>query len=332
MSTGAPPRHRGPVPAPATQTGVLGRQRYAVSVPPATGAGGWQVRRRLTPYLFLLPYFLVTAVFFVYPVAYATVLAFYQTNGPTSRAFVGFDNFAFVLRDPDFHTALWNTAVYALFSVFLQLPLSLGLALLLNARSDRLKGFFRLAVFSPHLVGSIFVGVLFGVLFTPRFGLFNRGLHLLTGWGLEEQWLGDPGLVMPALVIASLWMYVGFNMIYFLAALQNVDASLVEAARIDGAGPLAVFWNVTLPSIKPVATFVVVTSTIGSFNLFELPYALLRGTAGPNNAGLTVVFYLYNNAFEAGDLGTGAAVGWLLTAIVLLISLAQIRLSGTGRD
>ncbi len=332
MSTGAPPRAPAPVPAGVTETGVLGRQRYGVTLPPAGDAGGWQNRRRFTPYLFLLPYFLVTAVFFLYPVLYATVLSFYQTNGPHSREYVGFDNFLFVLRDPDFHTALKNTIVYAIFSVFLQLPLSLGLALLLNARNDRLKGFFRLAVFSPHLVGSIFVGVLFGVLFAPRLGLFNRGLQMLTGWGLEQEWLGDPALVMPALIIASLWMYVGFNMIYFLAALQNVDLSLVEAARIDGAGPLQVFWNVTLPQIKPVATFVVVTSTIGSFNLFELPYALLRGGAGPNNAGLTVVFYLYNNAFEAGDLGTGAAVGWLLTAIVLVISLAQIRLSGTGRD
>src|SRR6185295_6636110 len=125
-------------------------------------------------------------------------------------------------------------------------------------------------------------------------------------------------LVMPALVICALWMYVGFNMIYFLAALQNVDQSLVEAARIDGAGPFKVFLNVTVPQIAPVATFVIVTSTIGSYQLFELPYTLLQGF-GPRNSGLTIVGYLYNFAFENGDLGTAAAVGWLLTLMVLVI-------------
>ena len=139
-----------------------------------------------------------------------------------------------------------------------------------------------------------------------------------------------PVLVMPAIVIASLWLYVGFNMIYFLAALQNVDQSLVDAAKIDGAGPWQTFLNVTVPAIAPVATFVLVTSTIGSFQLFELPYTLLQNNNsgfGPDNSGLTIVGYLYRQAFESGDLGTGAAVGWLLTCIILVVSLVQIKLA-----
>lgn len=302
----------------------------ALSVEPRRRAGrdgGWRWRGRWAPYLFLLPYFLVTLVFFLYPLLYATVLAFFQTSGPSRRAFVGLDNFVFVLGDPDFRKALLNTTIFTICSIGVQLPLSLGLALLLNARNDRLKGFFRLAIFAPNLVGQVFVGILFSMLFTPRYGLFNRFIHALVGVGLEQRWLADPSLVMPTIVIASLWMYVGFNMIYFLAALQNVDQSLVEAARIDGAGPMGIFWNVTLPAIAPVATFVVVTSTIGSFQLFELPYTLLQGF-GPNNSGLTVVGYLYNHAFESGDLGTAAAVGWLLTFIILMVSLVQIRISG----
>ena len=247
------------------------------------GPRWWKLRTRAAPYLFLLPYFLVTATFFVYPLVYATILAFYQTNGPAHRAFVGLDNFRFILRDADFHTALWNTSVFAFFSIFLQLPLSLGLALLLNKRGGRMKVFFRLMIFAPNLVGPVFVAILFSMMFTPRYGLLNRGLHMLFNWAaaLEFRWTQDPTLVMPALVIAALWMYVGFNMIFFLAALQNVDQSLVEAARIDGAGPIATFFNVTVPAIAPVATFVVVTSTIGSFQLFELPYALLQITTSP---------------------------------------------------
>jgi ABC-type sugar transport system permease subunit len=284
---------------------------------------------RWTPYLFLSPYFLLTAVFFIYPLAYSAQLSLYYTNGPTHRSFVGLDNFRFVLTDRDFYTALFNTVIFAASSIFIQLPLSLGMAMMLNARHDRFKGLFRLAIFAPNLVGQVFVGILFMMLFTPRYGLFNQFLQTLVGWGLEERWLADPTLVMPAIVICSLWMYVGFNMIYFLAALQSVDASLVEAAKIDGAGPASIFWNVTRPAIMPVATFVVVTSTIGSFNLYELPNTLLQG-AGPKNSGLFAVTYLYG-FFNAQDLGTAAAVSWVQAAIILSVSMVQIFLSGTAR-
>jgi len=296
----------------------------------AQRSSGYLKWMRFWAYVFVAPYILVTCVFFVYPFCQAVLLAFHQTNGPRSRVFVGLDNFAFILADPDFYTALSNTTIYALFSVFLQLPLSLGLALLLNTRRDKLKGFFRLLLFSPRLVGPIFVGVIFSVIFVPRYGLFNRFLQTLIGWGLEERWLENPGLVMPALIVTSLWMYVGFNMIYFLAALQNVDRNLVEAAQIDGAGAWSVFRHVTVPAIKPVATFVVIMSTIGSYQLFELPYALLRGF-GPKNSGLTIVGYLYNAAFNSGDLGTGSAVGWILVLIIFSISLVQVHVSGTAR-
>jgi ABC-type sugar transport system permease subunit len=321
------------LPATAARTAELRSHRAGGGI---AFAGRGSLGLRAAPYVFLSPYFLVTAVFFVYPLLYASVLAFYQTSGPRSRAFVGLDNFRFIIADTDFHLALRNTAFFAVCSICIQLPLSLALALLLNARQDRLKSFFRLAIFAPNLVGQVFVGILFSMLFTPRYGLFNRFCQALIGWGIEMQWLSDPRLVMPAVVIAALWLYVGFNMIYFLAALQTVDHNLIEAAKIDGAGPWASFRNVTLPAITPVATFVVVTSTIGSFQLFELPYALLQqfnsnAGYGPKNSGMTVVGYLYRAAFDEGDLGMGAAVGWLLTAIILTASLVQIRLSGTAR-
>ncbi len=299
-----------------------------------TGTSGFQRRYRFAPYVFLLPFFIITATFFIYPLMKAIPLAFYQTNGPLSRVWVGLDNFKFILTDEVFHKALFNTCFYAFFSVFLQLPLALGLALLLNTRRDKLKGFFRLVLFSPNLVGQVFVGVIFSVIFIPRFGLFNRFLHALIGWGLEEHWLDQPELVMPAIVLTGLWLYTGFNMIYFLAGLQAVDQNLVDAARIDGANAWQVFWNVTFPAIKPVATFVVIISTIGSFQLFELPFSLLRNYGqgfGPQNSGMTIVGYLYDSAFNNGDLGMGAAVGWILAMIIFTISMVQIKVSGTVR-
>jgi len=291
-------------------------------------------QRGLAPYLFLAPYLVVMLAFTIYPLLNAGVLAFQQTNGPASRVFVGLDNFRFLLSDPTFYQALWNTTIFAACSVLIQLPLSMGLALLLNSGKGWARGLLRLVLFSPNLVGQIFVGVLFSVLFTARYGLVNRFLHALFGWGLEKQWLQDPALVMPAIIITALWLYVGFNMIYFLAALQSVDKTLEEAARVDGASPWQVFWHVTLPSMRHVVVFVVVTSLIGSYQLFELPLALLSSSngRGPDNAGLTVITYLYDVGFVTGDLGLGSAVGWVIAAIIFALSMLQIRVSGVVEE
>ena len=149
------------------------------------------------PYLFLSPYVVLTAVFFVVPFVNAIMLAFYETNGPRSHAFVGLANFVFLFSDSVFRRALFNTTVFALVSVFIQLPLSMALALLLNSGGDRVKGFFRLVFFSPNLVGQVLVGILFSVLFTPRYGLINRGFQMVLHWGLEARWLSEPRLIMP---------------------------------------------------------------------------------------------------------------------------------------
>jgi ABC-type sugar transport system permease subunit len=286
------------------------------------------------PYLFLSPYLLLTAVFFIVPFVNAITLAFYETNGPRSRAFVGLDNFRFLLHDTNFHTALLNTTLFALVSVLVQLPLAMGLALLLNSGGSRIRGVFRLMFYSPNLVGQVLVGILFSVLFTPRYGLITRGTDALLRWGIEARWLTDPPLIMPAIVLSSLWLWVGFNMIYFLAALQTVDKSLEEAARIDGASPWQVFWHVTLPSMRHVVVFVVIMSVIGSYQLFELPITLLSESNGfgAKNAGLTLITYLNYYGFRSGDLGLGSAVGWVVAVIIFTISLIQIRVGKLAED
>ncbi|MFT5090213.1 MAG: ABC-type sugar transport system permease subunit [Candidatus Latescibacterota bacterium] len=291
----------------------------------------FRLQHRYAPYVFVAPFVVLFLVFTLYPLIKSIMLSFYITNGPKSQIFVGLDNFRFLWSDPAFHKAVWNTSFYAACSVFLQLPLSLGLALLLNSKMVKGRDFFRFSFFSPHLVGQVFVAVLFSVIFIPKFGLLNRVLHTLFGTAIDTKWLGNPELVMPALVLTSLWMYVGFNMIYFLAALQSVDRELYEAAQVDGAGPIKQFVHVTLPGIRSVAVFVAVLSTIGSFQLFELPYVMLGNTAGPDDAGLTVVMYLFQNGFVAGDLGYASAIGWTLTMGVLVISLIQMRLTGTWK-
>lgn len=286
---------------------------------------------RYAPYLFVSPFLLIFAVFGAWPIIKSLILSLHATNGPKDVVFVGLANFRFLAADPDFHKAVSNTAQYAFWSVFLQLPLSLGLAVLLSQKWLRGREFLRLAFFSPHLLGQVFVGVLFSVIFIPQYGLLNKVLHAVAGVPLDTKWLANPSLVMPALVLTCLWMYVGFNMIYFLAALQAVDRELYDAAQVDGANGWQTFLAVTMPGIKPVAVFVLVMSTIGSFQLFELPYTMLGNSPGPDKAGLTVVMHLYQSGFVTGDLGYASAIGWTLALGVLIISLIQMRVTGAWK-
>lgn len=277
------------------------------------------------PYILIGPFVLTFLVFVAYPLCQSVSLALQQTYGPKATRFVGMDNLRFLLGDQQFWTALRNTAVFAAGSVFVQLPCSLALALLLNRPGLKGRAVYRLIFFAPSLVGLVFVAMLFSLVFEKRTGLLNVALNGLFGFNLDFPWLQE--FAMPALIIAALWMYVGFNMVYFLAALQNVERSLVEAAMVDGAGVVSRFFNITVPAILPVGSFVVLLSLIGSFQLFELPYILFGG-GGPDNQALTVVTYLYQQGFETGDLGYASAIGWVL--LLLLAGFAGVQ-SHVGR-
>ena len=301
--------------APATSATPIPAQ--AGSATPLRPYAAW------APYFFIAPFAGLFLVFSLYPLLYSVVMAAQQNSGPAVSRFVGFDNFKWLFSDGEFWIALRNTFVFAAGSVFVQLPASLGLAMLLNRPDLRGRAFFRLIFFAPVLVGLAFVAILFGLIFSKGNGLLNVFLADLTGgvWDRDFPWLQE--YAMPALIIASFWLYVGFNMVYFLAALQNVSRDLLEAAEIDGAGPWHRFLHVTIPAIRPVATFVVLLSIIGSMQLFELPYLLLGDTGGPNRAGLTVVMYLYEKGFRLGDLGYASAIGWVLAMILFAFAMVQ---------
>ena len=299
-----------------------------------------RTKTTVAAYTLLAPFGVVFAVFLLYPLVQSVVLSGEQRFGPAHAKWVGLQNFVWLAKDPQFWTAVKNTLVYTLGSLCIQLPLALGLAMLLNSRLLRGRSLYRLVFFSPQLMGLVFAAILAALVFEKRAGLLSQVLFGVTGfahdrlglpvavWDLDFPWLQS--YVMPTLILISLWMYVGFNMVYFLAALQNIDASLVEAAAVDGAGPVARFWNVTVPGIRPVASIVVLLSIIGSFQLFGLPYILLNQTPGPNDAGLTVVMYLYIKGFAAGDLGYASAIGWVLVVVMAGLALVQMLLAGGG--
>lgn len=284
-------------------------------------------RRVIFSWVMLTPFLGLFLLFVVYPLIQSAFLAANQTFGPGTRTFVGTKNFELLLTDPVFWKAIRNTFVYALGSLFIQLPLAFALALALNSARLRGRGIYRLIFFSPQLMGLVFVSILGALAFEKRAGLVNQAIALITQNPeyLEIDWLQQH--VMATLILISLWLYVGFNMIYFLAALQSVDKSLMEAADIDGAGWWGKLRHVIFPSVKPVATFVVLLSMIGSLQLFELPYILLESSGGPDNRGLTIVMYLYQNGFDLGDLGYASAIGWVLALILIGLALIQIKMT-----
>lgn len=279
-------------------------------------------RSQLAPWLFLAPFLGIFSLFTIWPLLRSFVLALQQTYGPGTTLWVGFRNFQFLLTDPLFWTATANTVRFTFGSLFIQLPIALALALLLNRPGIRGRSFFRLTFFAPSLVGLPFVAMLFAPIFEKRTGLINATLHrFFPIWDPEFAWMQE--YVMSSLIVAALWMYAGFNMVYFLAALQNVSKDLLEAAEIDGAGPWQRFRHVTLPDIAPVAGFITLLSIIGSFQMFELSYILLNNTPGPENRGLTVMMYLYQTGFISGDLGYASAIGWVLALTLMGIAVFQ---------
>lgn len=285
----------------------------------------WMWQAKAAPYLFVLPFVLLFLSFLLYPLVRSIILSFYNSAGPRASRFIGLENYLFLARDKLFWLAVGNTVLYTILFLSLQIPLSLGLALLLNSKAVRFRNFFRFAFFSSHLVGNVFVAVLFMLLLQPRHGLVNRMIGaVLPMVGTEVNWRGNAALAMPAIVLASLWLSIGYGMIYFLAALQAVDQELYEAAEVDGAGRWGRFWHVTIPGIRPVLIFILLVGTIGAFQLFELPYIFFDGP-GPGQAGLTIVMYLYQTGFEAGNIGYASAIGWVLVLMIFLVAMAQLR-------
>jgi len=311
------------VPA-STNTPTIAHKRARGPVRPFPG---W------APWIFIAPFLIIFGTFILWPLLKSLLLSLEYSYGPAHTVFVGLRNYRLILGDPLFWAAVRNTCIFAAGSVFLQLPLAFGLAMLLNRRGLRWRAVYRLIFFAPYLVGLVFASLIFSFIFEKRTGLINRTLHnLLPAWNPEFPWLQEYAVI--TLILVALWLYVGLNMVYFLAALQHVSSDLLDAASIDGAGPWQRFRQVILPEILPVGSFVVMLSIIGSLQLFELPWVLLTNPTQPvpDERGITIVVYLYQTGFITSDLGYASAVGWLLAVVLMGIAVAQRRIVGAREN
>lgn len=312
---------------PAGGRAPLPGGRSARRKPTGRPPGSWL----LTPYLFLVPFFLVYGVFLLFPVLSGLRLSFFDVVGISDAQFVGIDQYRQLFADSRYLQALRNTTLYALASVFVLSPLALLMALAIRSfivPSANVQSFYRIAFFLPNITSFVVIALMFGLILDTDFGLLNA---FLTSIGLEaHNWLRDESLALPAMIGVGIWTYLGINSLYFLAGLQNIPDELGEAAFLDGASRWQAFWHVTLPLLRPTILFVMVQATIFSYQIFEIPFLLTGG--GPSDATLTLAIYLYEVGFRQFNQGYAAAIGYSLAVISVVLAGIQLLLFRTFQD
>lgn len=278
-----------------------------------------------TPYLFLVPFYTAFAVFWAIPIVASFGFSFTSWSGLTEAEFVGLANYRQLLADSTFWVALRNTFAYVLVYNSIMLPLAIAIAIVLNAALQRVAPLFRAIYFIPVTVSLVIVALIFDLLFNSEFGPVNEILGVL-GLNAKINWLGSSEYAPWTIVIMRLWRATGYYAAFVFAGLQGIPKELIEAARVDGAGEVRVTWNIILPLLRPVLLFVLVMSTIWSFQLFDEPWILFKG--GPGKSTLTILQYLYQNTFLFSKIGYGAAISYVLTFVVIGFSLLQFRFVG----
>lgn len=291
----------------------------------ATSRSGAHVSQRrreeLIAYLFISPWVIGFIVFTLGAMVYSLGLSTFESDLLSSSKFIGLGNYSAMIAEPLFAKALLVTFFYTFLTVPFATVIALAIAIMLNNKVSPLS-FWRTVYYLPAVVSGVAVALLWGWVLNPQFGLFNQALAFFgipgPRWFASEEW------AIPGLVLISLWG-TGTNMLLYLAGLQSIPSEVQEAAKIDGASSFQVFRNVTLPLLTPTVFFNIVMNIIGSFQVFTTAYVLTNG--GPNNATLTMVLYLYREAFQLFHFGYASALAWVLFAIILVFTLAIIRSS-----
>ena len=288
----------------------------------SAAAGRRRRRHARTAYLFLAPGLLLFVVFRLYPLLEGLRLSFTNARlGRATQQYVGFANYARLAEDARFHVSLANTAFYTIASTLPVLVIPLVLALALNRGA--LRNLLRSLFFFPFTLSVVTVGLAWLWLLDPVVGPFNYYLRRLGA--PAHSWLAEPQTAMWAIIVTTVWWVTGYYLVIYLAGLQDIPRDLYEAAALDGAGGWRSFWAITLPLLRPVLLFVVVTHVIGSFQLFGQVFVLTGG--GPGDATRTVVQHLYETAFQNFfQFGAASAMAWVLFAVVLGFSVLQFRL------
>lgn len=287
-----------------------------------------KVRTQRSGYLFVLPFMLVFAVFQIFALLAALALSFTNWKGSAGGSWIGVANYAALFHDPAFILALWHTGLLWLLTVPILSFGGLGCAFLLTGPLVRFAKTLRTAIFLPTMPSLVVVGTLFLLLLDPTLGLPARALHALGLPGVNIR--TDPRVSIPVIAVTVLWRWFGYNMIIHLAALQNLPTEVFESAELDGANRWQVFWRIVAPMSRPMLLFTTVISTIGIAGLFDEPFVLFGPSDGPSQGGLVLGTYMYRQGFQYFNLGYASAITYILTAIVFVFALLQLKASRDG--
>ncbi|MCA9859083.1 MAG: sugar ABC transporter permease [Thermomicrobiales bacterium] len=287
----------------------------------------WQAFRRVLKehwqdYLFISPFFILFAVFFAYPIFWALQLSFQKWDGVTDPTWVGLDNYRFVLRDPITRQMFYNTFRFLILIVPLGIMLPLVLGVLLNLSFLRFRGIFRTLIFIPTVSSLVGIGIVWKLLFGAANGWLNAVLsHVGLG---PYKWLKDAHLAQVPIVTLALWGSIGFTTLIVLGGLQAIDEDIYDAAKIDGASPFSQFWQITLPLLRPIVVFLLITTTIMVMTLFSQPYIVTEG--GPSNQTLTPLLHIYRigvGSTGAARIGDASALTFILSIVMITVVVMQ---------
>ncbi|MFJ8042419.1 carbohydrate ABC transporter permease [Kitasatospora sp. NPDC096147] len=297
------------------------RSRRSAAAPGSGREPLWRRRDRRWALLFTAPQLLGLLVFLVGPLGFAVVLSFMEWDGLGEAGWIGIDNYRALLTDPYFGKAVWNTVKIGLITVPGGLLVSLLLALALHGVKGRTV--YRIVYFLPVVTSSVAVSVLWQIILgSGTDGILNGTLHQLFGI-TPPSWLEDPVWVVPAIAVVTVWSSLGLNVVIFLAGLATIPANLLEAARIDGAGPWQTLRSITLPLLSPTVFFTVVVSVISSFQAFDLIYVLVN--PDHNEGAQTIVYKVYQQGFREFHFGLSSAAALLLLLLTLLVTAVQFK-------
>lgn len=283
-------------------------------------------------WLFVAPALILLSLFLIIPFFMSIGLAFTNQRliSPLPTEFVGLRNFFRLFKDKVFFKSIANNFAFVVIVVPFQTAFALFLAVLVD-RTRRFSRFFRLIYFMPVVVPMIVVSIIWYFMYNPSIGLINKTLKAVSsGMFGKSLWLQGEKTALPAIMILSIWQGVGFQMVIYLAGLQDVPQSLYEAAIVDGASPFRIFWSITLPQLKNTTIFIIISTTILAFQLFTQVKVMTDG--GPNDATSTTVLYIYNQGFKSLKVGYATAVSVVFILIVLGVSIIQRRYMHSNRE
>lgn len=281
--------------------------------------------------IFIVPFVLTAAIFMVYPIAEAIRLAFYSYNPlrPDASVYVGIANFEYIFSDPLFWKSMWQAAVWTLLSTLFQTIFGVAIALLLH-RALYGMAFFRGLLLFPYIVPTVVIALIWRWIFNPEIGVVNYALQAAGIISEPIYWLSTPTMAMASTIMLNVWKYTPFVVICVLARLQTVPLELYDAAKVDGAGVIRRFFDVTLPQLREVLIVVIVFRTIWTFNKFEEIYLLTKG--GPGTSTFNLAIYSFEQSMASLKLGVGAAAGIVMMVMLLAGSVVYLRVAGFGKE